>query len=60
MFMEFTARQMDFVFRQKHMSYLRKRMALEIKNEKLMWFDQQPEAVNRRSKSQHAAAGEST
>ncbi|KAJ2999980.1 SUMO1 sentrin specific peptidase 1 [Globomyces sp. JEL0801] len=36
MFMEFTAREENFAFRQSHMDYLRKRIALEILNKKLM------------------------
>jgi Ulp1 family protease len=36
MFMEFTARNQEFLFRQKHMPYLRKRIALEIINSELM------------------------
>lgn len=36
MFMEFTARNEEFQFRQKHMPYIRKRMALEIINTKLI------------------------
>jgi sentrin-specific protease 1 len=36
MFMEFIARDLDFLFEQKHMPYLRKRITLEILNVKLM------------------------
>ncbi len=36
MFMEFTARGEEFLFRQEHMPYLRTRISLEILNCKLM------------------------
>ena len=38
MFMEFTAREESFEFRQKHMPYIRTRIASEILNAKLMCY----------------------